>query len=52
MIQYTISINSGTPERLAAVTHEMEQALGLENDPLDILIAEEEEEHEGLIKPK
>ena len=44
MILYTVSIDSSTPEQCAMVRVEMEEALGLASDPLDLLIAEEEGE--------
>jgi len=42
MLIHTVSIDSGTPEQNAAVRAEMEQTLGCHDDPLDILIAAEE----------
>lgn len=53
MVFYTVSIDSGTPEQVASVRAEMEQALGLHDDPLIILIAEEEIEfNSGLVITK
>jgi hypothetical protein len=43
MLIRTVSIDSGTPEQIAGVRAEMEQTLGCQDDPLTILIAEEEE---------
>ena len=43
-VLYAISIDSGTPEQNAAIRNEMEQALGCQDDPMMILIAEEEGE--------
>ena len=43
MIMYTVSIDTGKPAQLAAIRNEMEQALGYQDDPLIILIREEEE---------
>jgi len=42
-VLYAITIDSGTDAQNAAVRAEMEQALGSFDDPLAILIAEEEE---------
>ncbi len=44
MIMHTVTIDSGTPAQNAAVTAEMERALGYGDSPLDILIAEEDGE--------
>lgn len=41
-VLYAISIDSGTDAQNAAIRAEMEQALGSFDDPLAILIAEEE----------
>lgn len=47
MIKFTVSIDSGTPEQVAAVRAEMERVLGIQEDPLTILIAEEEGEFDS-----
>lgn len=36
---YTVSLDSGTPEQIAALWAEVERTLGYANDPLFILIA-------------
>ncbi len=43
MLYNTVSINSGTPAQNAAVTREMEESLGIQEDPLSILISLEED---------
>lgn len=42
MLIHTVSIDSGTPEQIAAVRAEMERSLGVQDDPLIILIFLEE----------
>lgn len=42
MIIYTVSLDSGTPEQVAAVRAEAERSIGLADDPLIILIRLEE----------
>jgi hypothetical protein len=44
MILFTVSIHSGTPAQNARIQREMEQTLGFADDPLDILLAEEQGE--------
>lgn len=43
MLIRTVSIDTGTFAQIAAVRNEMERALGHQDDPLIILIREEEE---------
>ena len=43
MLIHTVSIDTGTLAQIAAVCNEMERALGYQDDPLIILIREEEE---------
>lgn len=42
MLFYTVSLDSGTPEQIAALWAEVEKTLGCQDDPLIILIAEED----------
>ena len=42
MLIHTVSIDTGTPAQIATVRIEMEQALGYQDDPLIILLREEE----------